>query len=299
MTDLSCLQKHTVIVIGGPTASGKTAAAVQLAQKLRAEIISADSRQCYKELNIGVARPSLQELAEVPHHFIASHSIKEEVNAGVFEHYALQKITELAQKNAYTIVVGGTGLYLKALCEGLDELPKVDIQLRNKLISLYEANGLIWLQEQVKENDKLYWNEGEIQNPQRLLRALEIVKTTGKSIIEFQRKQPAKRPFSIVKLAIDLPREQLYNNINTRVLGMIEAGLVEEVQKLVTYKHLNALQTVGYKEVFDYLDGTISLSVCIAQIQQHTRNYAKRQVTWFKNQGAYKAISAKELNELF
>ncbi|MFY7886513.1 MAG: tRNA (adenosine(37)-N6)-dimethylallyltransferase MiaA, partial [Dolichospermum sp.] len=215
------------------------------------------------------------------------------------EQYALQKITELAQNHAYTIVVGGTGLYLKAFCEGLDEVPKVDLQVRNELISLYENNGLTWLQQQVKENDHLYWQEGEIHNPQRLLRALEVVKTTGKSIIDFQRKQPVERPFKIVKLAIDLPREVLYSNINTRVLNMIDAGLVEEVNLLAPYKHLNALQTVGYKEVFDYLEGAISLSVCIVQIQQHTRNYAKRQVTWFKNQGGYQLLSAEDIMETF
>jgi tRNA dimethylallyltransferase len=272
----------TVIIVTGPTASGKTSVGIQLAHHYNTEIISADSRQCFKELNIGVARPSPEELQQVPHHFIASHSIHEEVTAITFEQYALQKVQQLFEKHDMVVMVGGTGLYIKAFCEGLDDIPSVEPSIRENIVAGYADKGLGWLQEQVKQKDPVFYEKGEIQNPQRLMRALEVVEGTGQSILSFRKGEKAKRDFAIVKTGLELSREELHRNINTRVDKMMEAGLLEEVRSLVPYKNLNALRTVGYAELFDYIDGKISLEKAVEQIKINTRQYAKRQVTWFK-----------------
>ncbi len=274
--------KKTCIVIVGPTAVGKTAIAIQLAQHFSTAIISADSRQCFKELNIGVAKPSADELQIVSHHFINSHSITEEVNAAVFEQYALQKINEVFIQHDIAVMVGGTGLYIKAFCNGIDEVPAVDLLIREKIIASYEQNGLEWLQHEVAKNDPVYFAKGEIKNPQRLMRALEVKLSSGKSIIEFQTQQKKIRDFNIIKIGLELPKEQLHANINHRVNAMMEQGLLAEVEQLLPFKNYNALQTVGYKELFDYFDGNISLSDAIERIKINTRQYAKRQMTWFK-----------------
>jgi tRNA dimethylallyltransferase len=272
----------TVIIIAGPTAVGKSAAAIELAKHFNAEIISADSRQCYKELNIGVARPSLQELQEVPHHFIASHSIQEEVTAITFEQYALEKTAQLFQHHPIVVMVGGTGLYIKAFCEGLDAIPPILPSIRTNIIKQYEVNGLAWLQQIVQEKDPSYFSTGEIQNPQRLMRALEVIESTGHSITTYQKKEKATRDFNIVKIGLELPREVLVQRIHQRVDKMMEDGQLEEVKSLLPYQHLNALQTVGYAELFEYLKGQSSLPKAIENIKTHTRQYAKRQMTWFK-----------------
>ena len=272
----------TVIIIAGPTAVGKTAVAIQLAQHFQTAIISADSRQCFAELNIGVARPSVAELQQVPHYFIASHSIHEEVTAVTFEQYALQKANDLFQTHDTIIMVGGTGLYIKAFCEGLDLIPGIDASIRQQVMQLYEEKGLTWLQQQLQEKDPLFAKEGEMQNPQRMMRALEVLESTGQSILSFRTGEKAKRDFKIIKIGLELPKEELHRNIATRVDNMIAAGLVEEVQGLTPFRNLNALQTVGYKELFDYLDGATSLEKAIEQIKTNTRQYAKRQMTWFK-----------------
>lgn len=274
--------EKTVIIIAGPTAVGKTAAAIDLARQLNTEIISADSRQCFKELNIGVARPSEEELAAVPHHFIASHSIHDEISAASYEEFALQKTNELFQQHDYVVMVGGTGLYIKAFCEGLDAIPAIDPAIRNEIVNSYEQNGLSWLQEQVKVKDPLFFSQGEIQNPQRLMRALEVAEATGQSVLSFHKGQKAARDFNILKAGLELPRPVLNERINNRVDQMMQQGLLEEVKKLLRYKQLNALQTVGYKELFAYLDGEISLEKAVEQIKTNTRQYAKRQMTWFK-----------------
>lgn len=285
--------KNTVIVVAGPTSSGKTAFAIRLAKQLGAEIISADSRQCYKELNIGVARPSPEELNEVPHHFIASHSIAEEVTAALFAEYALQKVNELFAKSKVVVMVGGTGLYIKAFCEGLDVIPAIDKSIRERITAAYEKYGLEWLQQQVKEKDAAFFAEGEIQNPSRLMRALEVVEGTGQSVLTFRTGKKEQRDFDIIKLGIEIPKEELHQRINERVDKMMEAGLLDEVKGLVSYKQMNALQTVGYAELFDYLEGKISFSEAVELIKIHTRQYAKRQVTWFKKDTAIKWIDAK------
>jgi tRNA dimethylallyltransferase len=272
----------TVYIVMGPTAVGKTSFAIALAQALNAEIISADARQCFKEMNIGVARPSVAELNTVPHHFIASHSITEEINASYFEKWAIEKVISLLNSNEAVVMVGGTGLYIKAFCEGLDLIPAIDASIRENIIQQYEKLGLRWLQKEVAVKDPVYWEKGEQKNPQRLMRALEVKLGTGASITSFQNKKVVERPFKIVKIGLELPREELYNRINTRVLSMIEEGLEKEVKSLQDAAHLNALQTVGYSEWKDYFEEKTTREKVIDQIQQNTRHYAKRQMTWFK-----------------
>jgi tRNA dimethylallyltransferase len=272
----------TVIVIVGPTAVGKTAFAIALAQHFNTQIISADSRQCYKELSIGVAKPSTDELAAVKHYFLATHSINQEVNAGVFEKYALDAAATIFKTNVVAVMVGGTGLYIKSFCEGIDLMPAIDPALRNNIIEDYEKNGLEWLQAQVAAKDPIYWESThEKNNPQRLMRALEMVLATGKSITEFQSAQKVTRPFNILKVGLSMPREILNGRINNRVDAMMEEGLLQEVTSLMSSADVNALQTVGYQEIFAHLRGEITLEEAVAQIKQHTRQYAKRQMTWF------------------
>ena len=277
----------TVIVIVGPTAVGKTAFAIALAHHLNTQIISADSRQCYNELNIGVAKPTAAELAAVKHHFISSHSINQEVNAGIFEKYALDAAAQIFKTNATAVMVGGTGLYIKSFCAGIDLMPAIDAAIRNTIITDYAINGLEWLQQEVAAKDPIYWESThEKNNPQRLMRALEIVLATGKSITSFQSAQKVARPFNILKIGLSMPREILNNRIGDRVDAMIQEGLLEEVQGLLPMAHLNALQTVGYQEIFAHLRGEISLQDAVTGIKQHTRQYAKRQMTWFKKDAA-------------
>jgi tRNA dimethylallyltransferase len=284
----------TVIIVCGPTAVGKTAIAISIAEQLQTEIISADSRQCFRELKIGVARPSDEELKEVPHHFIASHSITENINAAFFEKYALRKVSELFKNHDIVIMVGGTGLYIKAFCEGLDEIPLIDESIRKKIIDSWETHGLGWLQEEVKIKDPAFYKAGEIQNPQRMMRALEVVESTGQSILSFRRNEKATRDFRIIKIGLELPKEELHANINVRVDKMINDGLAEEVDSLRGYRDVNALQTVGYSEIFEHLDGKMSLEAAIEEIKKNTRQYAKRQMTWFKKDKEINWVNAKQ-----
>jgi tRNA dimethylallyltransferase len=272
----------TIIIIVGPTAVGKTAAAIRLAQQEHTSIISADSRQCYRELNIGVAKPTHEELEAVHHYFVNSHSIREEVNAAVFEELALQWTADILRQSPTAVMVGGTGLYIKAFTDGLDEIPDVDPAIRRQLQLQYELNGIDWLQQEVKLHDPGFFAEGERQNPQRLLRALEVRLSTGRSILGFRSGTSRKRPFQIRKIGLDLPKEELRRRIHDRVDHMIDRGLVEEVKGLLPYRNHNALRTVGYREIFEYLDGKVSLDEAIANIKTNTRRYAKRQFTWFR-----------------
>ena len=285
----------TVIIIAGPTAVGKTAVGIEVAKHFDTPILSADSRQCYKELAIGVARPSKEELAAMPHYFIASHSIFDKVTAATFETYALDTVAKIFEKKDIAVMVGGTGLYIKAFCEGLDHIPEVPEIVRNELVDAYRQYGLAWLQQQVQQLDPAFYAKGEIQNPQRLLRALEVYKATGKSILDFRTHIKAVRDFNILKIALELPREQLYRRINKRVEGMMEHGLLNEVQSLVPYQHLNALQTVGYKELFDFLNGETTLPDAVEAIKKNTRQYAKRQMTWFRKDTDYHWFSPDDV----
>lgn len=293
----------TVIIICGPTAVGKTAVSITLAKHFQTEIISADSRQCFNELKIGVARPSDDELKQVPHHFIASHrvvaeAVTENINAAFFEKYALQKVDELFQKHNIVIMVGGTGLYIKAFCEGLDEIPAIDDAIRQKIIQDYEMQGLGWLQQELRNKDPEFYQVGEIQNPQRMMRALEIIESTGRSILGFRSNKKVKRDFRISKIGLELPKVELHANINLRVDKMISAGLVEEVRSLKAYRDVNALRTVGYSEIFEHLDGKISLETAIEEIKKNTRQYAKRQMTWFKKDKEINWVNAKQESEI-
>ncbi len=288
----------TVYIVVGPTAVGKTALAIDLAKRLNASIISADARQCYQEMTIGVARPSKEELSQVPHYFIASHSVKETVNAAVFEEYALQKVNELFANQDAVVMVGGTGLYIKAFCEGLDAIPAIDPAIRAWIIQQYEKLGLRWLQKEVSVKDPLYWEKGEQQNPQRLMRALEVVLGTGASIVSFQQKNKVLRPFNIVKIGLEMPRPDLYARINQRVLNMVEEGLEQEVRSLAAFSELNALQTVGYSEWAPFFRGEYALDRVIELIQQNTRHYAKRQLTWFKKDPEIKWYQASTVKAI-
>ncbi len=288
----------TLIVIAGPTAVGKTALSIALADHFTTEIISADSRQCYRELTIGVAKPAHAQLQQIPHHFINTHAITEMVTAADFEKQTMRVLDNIFTTQNIAIVTGGTGLYIKALCEGLDEIPAVPEDIRNNIIQQYKAHGLIWLQEQITVSDPDYALTGEMHNPQRLMRALEVKKATGHSIRSFQTKSKVKRDFNIIKIGLELPREKLYEQINQRVDEMMEAGLGKEVEALILYQHLPALQTVGYKELFDHFKGNISLETAVTLIKQNTRHYAKRQMTWFKRDADFHWCAPVEENVL-
>jgi tRNA dimethylallyltransferase len=284
----------TCIVISGPTAVGKTPLAISVAKYFSTQIISSDSRQCYKELSIGVAKPTAIELAAAQHYFIGTHSINDEVNAGVFEKYALDAAAQIFKTNSTAVMVGGTGLYIKSFCEGIDAMPSISPDVRDRITQDYEKKGLSWLQQQVAAKDPNYWESThEKNNPQRLMRALEISLTTGASITSFQTSQKVTRPFNILKLGLSMPREILNERINNRVDAMMQEGLLQEVTILLPHANSNALQTVGYKEVFAHLRGEISLEQAAMQIKQNTRQYAKRQMTWFKKDAA---VNWLELN---
>lgn len=272
----------TLIVIAGPTAAGKTALAIQIAQHFKTEIISADSRQFYREMNIGTAKPSKLELAAVRHHLIDSHSVKDLFSVGDFEKEVISLLEKLFKTHDQVVLVGGSGLFINAVCNGFDELPVASEETRNKLNQLLSEKGIEYLQEKLRNVDPGYYSEVDIKNPQRLIRALEVFETTGKPFSSFRTKIPKKRNFNIIKLAISPEREKLYEQINLRVDQMLENGLLKEVEGLKEYRHLNALNTVGYSEVFEFLDGNLSEEEAIDKIKQNTRRYAKRQLTWFK-----------------
>ena len=288
------MKNKTCIIISGATAVGKTSYGIELAQKYNTQIISADSRQCFRELNIGVAKPTSEQLQSIHHYFINSHSIQDEINVKVFEEYALQSVRKIFESNDFAIMVGGTGLYIKAFCEGLDEVPPVNESIRKEINKSYEQKGLEWLSKKIKEEDPLYFSSGEIENPQRMLRALEVNLSTGRSILNFQSGKKIERDFNIKNINLEIPREDLYKRINHRVDEMMHAGLLKEAESLYPYRHLNALQTVGYRELFEYMDEKtlptgrqVSLDKAVEKIKKNTRNFAKRQVTWFKKVNSY------------
>lgn len=294
------INNKKLFVIVGPTAIGKTSLAIDIAKKLNTEILSADSRQCFKELNIGVAKPTNHQLQQIKHHFIDSHIITEEVSAGLYENFGLNCLNEIFKKQDTAIVVGGTGLYIKALCEGFDAIPKIDTAIRETIIANYNKLGLGWLQNEVSIKDELFWKTtNEKQNPQRLMRALEVIEGTGKSILEFSSSIAKQRPFTIYKIGLELPREKLYQNINNRVEVMMKDGLLKEVESLLSYSHLNALQTVGYSELFSYFKKEIDLPRAVELIKQNTRHYAKRQLTWFKRDASITWFSPLEAEKVW
>jgi len=284
----------TLIVIAGPTASGKTDYAIELAQKFNTEIISADSRQIFKEISIGTAKPSPDKLKRVKHHFIDHCSIFDEYNTGMFESEVLNTLTELFKSKRVVIMAGGTGLYIKAVCTGLDKLPKANPELRLQLQYELDKFGVEHLFHKLQSLDLAASQSIDAKNPLRIMRALEIINSSGKKLSELKTASIVKRQFDIVKLIMDVDRATLYQRINERTIQMMDAGFVEEAKKMFPFRHLNALNTVGYKELFQHFEGTITMNEAIEKIQQHTRNYAKRQLTWFRNEGGF--ISHKEFD---
>lgn len=286
-----------LIVISGPTAVGKTSLAINLAKEINTEIISADSRQFYKELNIGVARPSQKELNSIKHHFIGHISIQDNYNAGEYEAEAIEKINSLFQKHDKLVITGGSGMYIDAITKGMDNLPNVDKSIREELNELFKDNGITPLQEELMEKDIEYYNIVDKQNHIRLIRALEIIRQTGKTFTSFRTNPKKERDFKIKKFVLIRDREELIQRINQRVDIMVEEGLIEEARELYPFRDLNALNTVGYKELFKYFDNKISLEEAIEEIKINTRKYAKRQVTWFRKDKDYTWLSAdKEIN---
>lgn len=288
-------QTKTLLVIAGPTASGKTAVAIRLAQHYQTVIVSADSRQFYQEMSIGTAKPDAEELAAAKHYFIDSQSIHESFSVGDYEKQGLALLDELFKTHAIVILVGGSGLYIKALCEGFDEIPQADAEIREQLNQEFESNGIVALQEELKIADPAFYAQADINNPQRLIRALEVFRATGNPFSSYRKATVNTRPFKSVKICLDLPREVLYDRINRRVNNMVKQGLVDEVKALLPYRHLNALNTVGYSEVFDYLDGYVTLDRAIELIKQNTRHFAKRQLTWFRKDKAVHWLAPEDI----
>ncbi len=292
------MQRNVCVIIMGPTAVGKTALSIELAKHFKTSIVSADSRQCFRELNIAVAKPTATQLLQVKHYFINTHSIHEEMSAAVFEQYSLKAVQEIFQTNRLVLMVGGTGLYIKAFCEGLDEIPPIPVSVTESIRSSYKSNGITWLQNEIKKGDPDYYNNGEVQNPQRLMRALEVKIATGQSIRKFQEGGKQKRNFEIIKIGLDLPRQELYNRINQRVDEMMREGLMDEVKSLHSFRNLNALQTVGYTELYEYLDEKIPLNKAIENIKKNTRHYAKRQLTWFRKDKSIHWFNGIDFNQI-
>jgi tRNA dimethylallyltransferase len=271
----------TLIAIVGPTAVGKTALSVKLAEKLHTEIVSADSRQFYREMEIGTAKPSAEELKRVRHHFINSLSINDAYSVGDYEKYALQCLEELFKTHDKVILVGGSGLFVKALCEGLDKLPPGDKEIREHYEKLFKEKGLEPLQNELKEKDPLYFETVDRQNPRRLIRALEVIKQTGKPYSEFRQRKPAGRNFKVIKIGLYMDKEILRNRIDQRVAEMLKAGWLDECKRLYDYRNVNALKTVGYAELFDFIAGKTDWKTTENNIKTNTWHYAKRQMTWF------------------
>ena len=271
-----------LIVIAGPTAVGKTSYAIELAQKYNTEILSADSRQFYRELQIGTAAPTKEELAAAPHHFIGNLSIHDYYNVSMYEQEAMLLIDKLFQKHDKLIVVGGSGLYIDALCYGIDELPDADEKLRNEIKKHFAEEGIEYLQKEVERLDPAFYKIVDKNNHKRLQRALEVCLSTGKTYSSQRSNKRKTRPFKIRKLVLNMERQKLYERINKRVDIMMGQGLLDEVKSLLPYRELNALKTVGYTELFRYLDNEISLEQAVTDIKTNSRRYSKRQVTWFK-----------------
>ena len=284
MVIINSKTKYLISVVG-PTAIGKTSLSIKLAQHFKTEIISADSRQFFCDMQIGTAAPSPEELAAAKHHFIHHKSINDNYNVGAFEKDAIQCLDKLFKTHDIAIMVGGSGLYIDAVTKGLDYFPDVDPNIRESLNKQLETHGLKHLQDQLQELDSASYNTIAIDNPHRVIRALEICLGTGKPYASFLNKAKGHRPFKTISIGINAERDIIYNRINQRVDMMMEQGLLQEAKKLYPFKNLNALNTVGYKELFNYLDGTWDLDFAISEIKKNTRRFAKRQLTWFrKNQ---------------
>ncbi|MHA7865628.1 tRNA (adenosine(37)-N6)-dimethylallyltransferase MiaA [Flagellimonas marinaquae] len=276
------MKKKVLLAVVGPTAIGKTALGIQLAKHFDTEILSADSRQFFKEMEIGTAVPSQEELAQVPHHFIQHKSIFDPYSVGDFEKDAIDFLNELFQQKDTVVMVGGSGLYVDAVVNGLDEFPEVDPSIRAELNEELKKNGLSSLQEELKRKDPSYYKIVDLENPHRLIRALEVCRASGQPFSSFLNRPRPKRPFKTLYIGLEAPREVIYERINQRVDLMMEKGLLDEAQQLYPNQKLNALQTVGYKELFEYLDGHCTLESAVSEIKKNTRRFAKRQLTWLR-----------------
>lgn len=292
------MNSKKLIVIVGPTAIGKTEIALRLAEYFRTEVISADSRQIYKELEIGTAKPTSEELSRVPHHFINTHSIAQSYDAGAYGRDALALIHSLFKKYDTLVLCGGSGLYIKAVLEGFDEMPEIPPGIRNQIITEYELKGLEWLQQEVKEIDPDYFEQVDINNPHRLIRAIELFKASGQKASQLRVKEKRTLRFEVIKIGLELEREQLYGRIDARMDTMIERGLFKEAHQFFQTRDLNALQTVGYREIFDYLEGKYDQEEAVRLLKRNTRRYAKRQLTWFKKDQQIKWFQANQLDQI-
>jgi len=288
-------KNKTVVVLSGPTGTGKTATGIKLAKQFDSVIISADSRQIYKEIPIGTAAPSKEELMQIPHYLIGTHSIFDYYNAYEFEQDALAIVESLFEKHNLIFMVGGSMMYIDAFCNGIDELPTVDPIIRDGLAEKYKNEGLEVLRRQLKQLDPVFYGQVDLKNPKRVIHAVEICLMTGQPYSSLRTKPQKERTFNIVKIGLEMKREILYEKINNRVLLMMQNGLEEEAKSLYEYKHLNALNTVGYKELFDYFDGKYSKEKAIELIQRNTRRYAKKQLTWFKRDKEIKWFNPDEI----
>ena len=287
-----------LIVIVGPTGSGKTDLSIGVAEHFGAPIISTDSRQFYRGMAIGTAQPSCEQMARVEHHLVDCLDVSEEFNCGAYERVALERLEELFAKYDTVVAVGGSGLYIKALCEGMDDLPDAEPALREELLRRLETEGLESLVEQLRELDEVYYNEVDKCNPQRVLRAVEVCLTTGQPYSSLRKGGAKQRDFEIVKVGVDYPREELYDRINRRVDMMMAEGLEAEARAMLPHRHLNALQTVGFSELFDYFDGTISKEEAVELIKRNSRRYAKRQMTWFRRDKEIRWFTKPKVEEV-
>ena len=290
--------KKYLIVVGGATASGKTAVAIALARHFETEILSADSRQFFREMSIGTAKPTAEELAAAKHYFVNNLSIHDAYSVGEFEREALRVLADIFSEKNVAVMVGGTGLYLRAVCDGLDDFPEVPLSIRRHFEQIFENEGIEPLQNLLQTVDSEYFATVDRQNAPRLIRALSVWKVSGKPFSSFRTGAKVARNFEPIYIALDLPRTVLYEKINQRVDAMIANGLLEEARQLIPFQHLNALQTVGYSELFDHFDGKISLEEAIEKIKQHTRNYAKRQTTWFKKNDYWTRFAPSDVDKM-
>jgi tRNA dimethylallyltransferase len=292
------MSRKKLIVVAGPTAVGKTAVTLQLAEHYRSAIISADSRQVFHELTIGTAKPSPAELARAPHYFINTFHIDERYDAARYGEEALKTVNELFLSHDEVFLSGGSGLYIRAIVEGFDEIPEVPEEIRNEIMDQYDQNGIGWLQEKMQQLDPEHFKVLDPQNPHRLARALEVRMFTGESISTFRKMEKRKHSFDILKIGLELPREELYANINSRMDRMINDGLFQEAEALYPFRHRNALQTVGYQEIFDHMEGKFDRDECIRLLKRNTRRYAKRQLTWFKKDKDYRWFHPDEVSKI-
>ncbi len=288
----------TLVVIAGPTAVGKTTCGVQIAEHFGTEIISADSRQIYRETSIGTAVPSAEELALVKHHFIQTISIKDSYNASTYEHQVLETLKQLFKSHDLVIMVGGSGLYIDAVCKGIDDLPTTDPEIRNRLLKRFETEGLEALTLELKRLDPVSYGRIDLKNHMRVLKALEISLQTGLPYSGFLKAIKKDRPFHIIRIALDMEREVLYDRINLRVDQMMVEGLLEEAKKVQHLRGYTALKTVGYRELFEYLDGQVSLDEAVDLIKRHTRKFARKQLTWFRKENQYTWFAPPDPQEI-